>query len=172
MTLFQAVNPWAGLLCLVLLAAVIGLSFVAAAQNKRLRALHRLWSDLLGGVDAENVERLLIQHLEDRARQEMELEQLRQRLHILESKMRSAKRFVGMVRFDAFEGVGGEQSFSLAVYDDDGNGAVLTSQVGRAESRVFGKKLAGGRSDRGLSQEEEAAVMEAAGGRVRPQITP
>jgi hypothetical protein len=77
-----------------------------------------------------------------------------------------------MVRFDAFEGVGGEQSFSLAVYDDEGNGAVLTSQVGRAESRVFGKKLSGGRGDRGLSQEEEAAVLEAAGGRVKPQITP
>jgi hypothetical protein len=73
----------------------------------------------------------------------------------------TAKRHCGIVRFDAFEDVGGEQSFSLALYDDRGDGAVLSSIVGRREHRVFGKPLTKGTSPYGLSAEETRAIESA-----------
>lgn len=172
MTFVQQINHWSGPLCLVLSAAVLLLGILAARTQKKLTRVQRTWEILLGGVDSGNVERLLVQHLEERNRQSLELEQIRNRLHSLESRMMTAKRFSGLVKYDAFEGVGGEQSFSMALFDDHGNGVVVTSQVGRAESRVFGKRLVEGRCDKGLTDEEEAAIREAAGGKSRPQISP
>lgn len=79
----------------------------------------------------------------------------------LERALGESKRHVGLVRYDAFEDVGGSQSFALAIYDDEGNGAIVNSIIGRAECRVYCKPLLNGRSERDLSQEEQRAIREA-----------
>jgi hypothetical protein len=65
------------------------------------------------------------------------------------------------VKYDAFEDVGGNQSFALAVYDDRGDGALITSLSGRTDCRVYCKPLIAGKSERNLSQEEQRAIQEA-----------
>ncbi len=70
------------------------------------------------------------------------------RVDMLEEKMDGSKRHLGIVRYDAFDDVGGAQSFALALYDDRGDGVVVSSLVGRADCRVYGKPLRSGRSTR------------------------
>ena len=55
-------------------------------------------------------------------------------------------RRVGVLRYDAFEDVGGRLSFSCALLDDHGTGVVLTSINGRQETRVYAKPLTAGRA--------------------------
>jgi hypothetical protein len=52
-------------------------------------------------------------------------------------------------------------SFSCALLDDHGTGAVLTSINGRQETRVYAKPVAEGRSSYNLSAEEEEAIRRA-----------
>ncbi len=68
---------------------------------------------------------------------------------------------VGLLRYDAFEDVGGRLSFSCAMLDDEGSGVVLTSINGRQETRVYAKPIAEGRSSYNLSSEEEEAIRQA-----------
>ena len=75
--------------------------------------------------------------------------------------MEKAKSHLGLVRYDAFEDVGGNQSFALALYDDNGDGMIINGLIGRTDCRVYAKPLVGGRSDRNLSQEERRAIEEA-----------
>jgi Protein of unknown function (DUF4446) len=70
-------------------------------------------------------------------------------------------RRVGMVRYDAFEDVGGRLSFSCALLDEHGAGVVLTSINGRQDTRVYAKPVAGGTSTYNLSLEEEEAIRQA-----------
>ncbi|HXF70993.1 MAG TPA: DUF4446 family protein [Actinomycetota bacterium] len=70
-------------------------------------------------------------------------------------------RRVGLVRFDAFEDVGGRLSFSCALLDDLGDGVVVTSINGRQDTRVYAKPVLGGASSYNLSAEEEAAIRQA-----------
>lgn len=77
-----------------------------------------------------------------------------------------------MVRYDAFEEVRGNQSFAMALYDDQGNGVVLSGIVGRTDSRVYCKPLVNGRSERNLSQEEQRAIEEATASRVKSIVSP
>jgi hypothetical protein len=68
---------------------------------------------------------------------------------------------VALLRYDAFEDVGGRLSFSCAMLDDRGSGVVLTSINGRQETRVYAKPIAEGRSSYNLSSEEEEAIRQA-----------
>jgi len=68
---------------------------------------------------------------------------------------------IGLVRYDAFEDVGGRLSFSCALLDARGDGVVITSINGRQDTRVYAKPVRGGTSDYNLSEEEEEVIREA-----------
>ena len=70
-------------------------------------------------------------------------------------------RRVAVVRYDAFEDVGGRLSFSCALLDDHANGVVVTSINGRQDTRVYAKPVTGGKSGYNLSIEEEEAIRQA-----------
>ena len=70
-------------------------------------------------------------------------------------------RRVGLLRYDAFEDVGGRLSFSCALLDEHGTGVVLTSINGRQETRVYAKPITSEKSTYNLSQEEEEAIRQA-----------
>jgi len=72
-----------------------------------------------------------------------------------------ALRHVGVVRYDAFGDMGGRLSFSAALYDDDGDGLVISSINGRSETRTYAKPLIDLRSEHRLSPEEEQAISAA-----------
>lgn len=78
-----------------------------------------------------------------------------------EGLIEAAVRHVGLLRYDAFEDVGGRLSFSCALLDDHGNGVVVTSINGRQDTRVYAKPVAAGKSTYNLSVEEEEAIRQA-----------
>jgi Protein of unknown function (DUF4446) len=86
---------------------------------------------------------------------------LRQEVAALRAEAKGALRHLGVVRYDAFSDVGGRQSWSLALLDDDGNGVVLTAIHGRSEARSYAKSVAGWRSEQPMSPEEQDAVASA-----------
>lgn len=69
-----------------------------------------------------------------------------------------------MVRYDAFEDMGGRLSFSAALLDDHGDGVVITSINGRTETRTYAKPVQGLTSDHNLSEEEREAIAGAVAG--------
>jgi hypothetical protein len=68
---------------------------------------------------------------------------------------------VGFVRFDAFDDVGGEQSFALALLDTNDSGLVVSSIYSRRESRIYAKQVSAGNASHTLSSEEEEAIRQA-----------
>ncbi|MGH2710671.1 MAG: DUF4446 family protein [Actinomycetota bacterium] len=66
---------------------------------------------------------------------------------------------VGLVRYDAFDDMGGHLSFSAALLDGQGNGLVITSINGRQDTRCYAKPVEGWTSSHNLSEEEEMAIQ-------------
>lgn len=80
----------------------------------------------------------------------------------LRADVAGAIRNVALVRFDASSEVTGQQSFALALLDDCGAGAVVTSVVGRGgDARLDAKPLSAGVQERGLTPHEKRAVAAA-----------
>ncbi len=81
------------------------------------------------------------------------------------SDLADALRHVAVIRYDAFNDMGGRMSFSAAFLDDGGDGLVITAINGRSETRAYAKGVKSGQSDHALSPEEQQAVTHALQGR-------
>ncbi len=77
-----------------------------------------------------------------------------------EALMAAVQR-IGLVRYDAFEDMGGHLSFSAALLDANGDGVVITSINGRQDTRCYAKPVESWTSKHNLSEEEEAAIQQA-----------
>ena len=67
---------------------------------------------------------------------------------------------VELLRYNPYDDTGGDQSFSLAMLDNNGNGTVLTSLHARSGTRVFAKPVKLGKGTKyQLSEEEEKVVL-------------
>ena len=72
-----------------------------------------------------------------------------------------ALRDVAIVRYDALNEGSGHLSFSLALLNATGDGVVLSSINGRAETRTYAKPIVAGEGKQELSPEEAQAVHSA-----------
>lgn len=88
-------------------------------------------------------------------------EETNERLEGIEQKTPRNLSQSGVVRYDAFPGMVGNLSRTVAVLDEEGNGYVLSVLVNREESRFYLKAVAGGKGSEPLSPEEAAAVRAA-----------
>ena len=70
-------------------------------------------------------------------------------------------RNISIVRYDAYEDAGGNQSASLAVLDSQRTGVVVSAIQGRDYARIYVKELDRGRAPVALSPEEAEAVERA-----------
>jgi len=91
---------------------------------------------------------------------------LRHEVAALSAEASRALKHLAVVRYDAFgsgsdRGSGGHLSWSLALLDDHGDGAVLTSIHGRNEARAYAKSITGWTCEQQLSPEEDEAVAHA-----------
>lgn len=149
--------------------SVLLLGFVGAL-SLRLRSLRRDHRRAFQGVDTDIIVAL--------GRQATEIGGLRDEVgslradtgHVRELLRRSVSR-VGIVRYDAFDDMGGALSFSAALLDERGDGLVVSAINGRSETRCYAKSIAAGRSEHNLSSEEATAVAAAIDGR-RPASVP
>jgi len=144
------------LLVLISLAAsgLLLIATIALATRKRSAAPQAVaMDDMLRGVVDGQAQ--AFQRLEHAIRQ-LAGEQLR-----IAHSVKGAIQRVGLVRYDAFEDVGGRLSFSCAMLNDDGDGVVVTSINGRQDTRVYAKPVYRGESEHNLSDEEAAAIREA-----------
>jgi len=94
---------------------------------------------------------------------EKNFQKLSQELENLKKESKFPIQKVGIVRFNPFSEVGGDQSFSIALLDGNDNGVVITSLYSREGNRVYGKPVKNGQSEYPLSQEEQGAIEKAIG---------
>ncbi len=101
---------------------------------------------------------VLKEHTEAIARLQTTVERLAAEDHRLAERVGGTVQRVGLVRYDAFEEMGGRLSFSAALLNASGDGMVITSINGRADTRCYAKPVAGAASTHNLSDEETEAI--------------
>jgi len=81
----------------------------------------------------------------------------------LESICEKTIQKIGVVRFNPFNDIGGNQSFAIALLDDKNNGFLISSLFAKDGNRVYAKAIKDGKSDHLLSDEEKEAISRAIG---------
>ena len=127
--------------------------FYILKQKKRM--------DVFFQKGEKDLEKILIEQIKKTEKIEKDLENnIKQILKLEENSQRSFQK-IGIIRFNPFREVGGNQSFSIALLDLNNNGFVVTSHYGRETNRVYTKEIKNGKSGYSLSEEEKKAVKQA-----------
>ena len=91
------------------------------------------------------------------------LEKISEELNVLRRKNRFSIQKIATIRFNPFSGVGGNQSFTVALLDGEDSGVVITSLYTREGNRVYAKPVEKGKSEFVLSEEEKKTIEKAIG---------
>jgi hypothetical protein len=119
--------------------------------QERVQAIHAQMLDDLTRIESDIVERA---------------EQVR-RTTVAEvergiAETEGALRHTALLRYDAFPGMSGRLSFSLALLDETGTGVAISALAGHDDTRVYAKGVTAGRGENELTPEEAQAVTAAA----------
>lgn len=147
---------------ITILAIMLGLCFLllirAQIHMKKFRSAYIGVQTFMSGKDLET---LIQEYLSKVALHEKDLQKHQLQLEKIEKKMGKVVGSADIVRFNAFDDMGSDLSFALALLNQEGNGAILTSIHSRDEVRVYGKPVQAGDSNYPLSTEERAVIQQA-----------
>ncbi len=115
------------------------------------------------GSDSKNLEETLTEQIKKAEKQEQKLEKSIKKIVKLEKISEKTFQKIGLIRFNPFNDVGGDQSFSIALLDEHDNGFAISSLYSREGNRVYAKTIKQGKSKYPLSEEEKQAIQKATG---------
>ncbi len=92
---------------------------------------------------------------------ESNISNLSEKLDSLEKKNKFSVQKIGITRYNPFSDIGGNQSFSIALLDDNNDGLIITSLYSKGGNRVYSKPVKKGNSEYDLSGEEKKSIEKA-----------
>ena len=142
-----------GLVALVVIMLII--MIINMVQIFKLKKRYKIF---MSGKNARNLEKTLIERLE-------QVDELldanaanEKNIKILFNKMRFTFQKVGLVKYDAFNEMGGKLSFSLALLNEKNDGFVMNAVHSREGCYTYVKEIIDGNSIIVLSPEEQEAL--------------
>ena len=136
------------------------LAFLLLAFS-RLARLNRRYGRLVRSASGASLEETLHDYMNAVQQTEDKVAALDSQVAGLEGTMKACVQRIGLVRFDAFEDVGGQQSFALVMLDGERNGIALSSVYSRMDARIYAKELRAGKGSQSLTAEEQSAMTAA-----------
>jgi len=145
---------------LYIISAVGGILFIwNILLQVSLSKIKKNQKKLFSGKNGGDLESIVIENkaqIEDLNQKSTDL--FKQTEEIRNHSLKSIHK-VGLLRFNPFREIGGDQSFSLALLDNDDNGAIISSLYSREGVRIYAKSLQRGESAKHpLTEEEKKAI--------------
>jgi len=138
---------------------LIFILFLMNLSNKsKLKKLRTRYYKFMNGLSDQNIEQLLDDCIERVNKVSTRNKEIESHINSMERNLLHCLQKVGVVRFNAFDNVGSDLSFSIAALDSNDNGIVLSGLYSRDSSSSYAKPIIGGKSKYALSVEELKAI--------------
>ncbi len=144
-------------------ALVLILFFGFAYLFSQIKNIKNKQEILFQGKEAKDLEKIIEDQREEINKNKNDAEDLfkvSEKIHQIASK---GIQKIGLVRYNPFGDIGGDQSFAIALLDAYDNGLIISSLHSKEGTRVYAKPVEKGKSSYQLSDEEKKAVEEAMG---------
>ena len=110
------------------------------------------------GKDGKSLEKDIASLYEDNQFLKSSVEKDKKDIRILFKNMESTFQKVGIVKYDAFQQMGGKLSFSLALLNEKNDGFIINSVHSSDGCYSYTKEIRGGQSEISLGNEEKVAL--------------
>ena len=150
-------------LFLILLIFIVVLFIIIILQMKKLNRLQKRISKFMTGKDAKSLEKDIVGLYEDNKFLKINVDKNKKDIRTLYKNMEHAFQKIGLIKYDAFQQMGGKLSFSLALLDENNNGFILNSVPSTEGCYTYTKEIKSGECAISLGEEEQQALDMAIG---------
>lgn len=145
----------------VMAALILILYVVTIVLMVKLSNMKKRYKIMMSGTNADNVEHMLLEHITKVEKVMQQNASINAENKRIQELLEGAIQRVGIVRFAAFEDVGGDLSYAVALLDRKNTGVILSSIFSRNSSTTYMKPIDKGHSSYKLSDEEQDALNKA-----------
>ena len=142
---------------ILLIILALGTIILVVWNIRTEQRLKKFWE----GSNASNLENYMTNLVEEVQVLESKLKNTESRVADLEKKMKQTLRGADLLRFNPFKDAGSNQSFALALMNEEDNGLILSSLYSRDRMSVFAKEIKNGTPVQEISEEESAVLVNA-----------
>lgn len=146
-----------------LLALVILLLILAVANMMQIKSLSRKYDCFMRGKDAETMEDVILDEMDELRSLRAEDRANKDSIRSLNRNFRASFQKYGVVKYNAFKGMGGNLSFAFAMLDYTNSGFILNCVHSREGCYLYIKEVDMGKTDIVLGNEEQEALEQALG---------
>ena len=139
-------------------ALILILIIVVIVQAIKFSKLSKKYKKFMSGKNAKSLEKDIVGLYEDNKFIKASAEKNKNDILTLYKKFESTFQKIGIVKYDAFNQIGGQLSFSLALLDENNNGFVLNSVHGAEGCYSYTKEIKNGMCEISLGDEEREAL--------------
>ena len=125
--------------------------------------LYRKYDRFMRGSDAESLEDIIAEQIEEIKELKVQDRFNKDTMKTLTRNVKSSYQKFGMVKYNAFKGMGGNLSFAIALLDMNNTGFILNSVHSREGCYLYIKMIEKGETDILLGSEEKEALEQALG---------
>ena len=116
---------------------------------------------IFAGTKARNLEEMIVMVGKKINQVEEKEIEINKHLVKIDERLNKSIRNIETIRFNPFIDAGSNQSFAIALLNDEGNGVVMSSLYARDRMSIFAKPIMKGKSEFELSSEEKEVLEKA-----------
>jgi hypothetical protein len=156
------IEEWTGIsldiFVLGLAALVLILIIVMIVNSVKMTKLKKRYNQFLSGKDAQSLEDTLVQRLNQIDDLLKSDEDTKNKVQMVLDHLDATYQKVGLIKYDAFNEMGGKLSFSLALLNRKNDGFIINAMHSREGCYTYIKEIINGNSIILLGEEEKEAL--------------
>lgn len=156
--IFNIFNDYITEIVIVMSLLNILLLLLYITSRIKISSITKKYDRLVDGSTSHSLEGMLFEHIDEIRNTRGEIAEIKRYCENIDDRLQFCLQKIGFIRYNAFNDMGSDLSFSIALLDDKLNGFIITSIYGRNESKTYAKPIVKGDSNYPLSVEEMQAL--------------
>ena len=149
------------IIVIIMLVIIVIFAVALILMYRQLMSISRKYYSITKGTSEKDFEKIVLTRFREMDKMKAYMNKLNRDHKEILLRSNSCISRSGLVRYNAFNDLSGELSFSLALLDRDYNGIVVTSMHSRESCYTYAKEIIKGESYISLSKEELEAIEKA-----------
>ena len=160
-SIINIINEYSVFIIMGLSVITLLLFIISIILFSSVKKLEKKYRKMMRGVNNKNLEKALNDNLDNIEKALNKSEEAISECKNISDKLKGCVNKVAIMRYKAFEDVGSDLSFSIAILDSYNDGVIITGIYSRHDSTTYAKPIDKGISRYDLSEEELHVLNEA-----------
>lgn len=163
MELFNALAIDIGYVVIGLFGCVIILFIMVIIMMSKNKKLEKKYKKFMTGSGGRSLEKEVAAKFKKIGNLTEKVEKLTERVEFVDEKLAESYQKLGLIKYDAFNEMGGKLSFALCLLTEGNNGFIINSMHSKDGCYTYVKEIIKGESFVLLADEEREALNQATG---------